>query len=114
MTALLVFLGAAAGASLRYLADRFVRSRHPSPFPWATLAVNVAGSFLLGCLVGAAPAVWALAGTGFCGGLTTYSTFSYETASLAEQGRRGQALANAVVSVAAGVGAAALGWWVSR
>ncbi|GGP41869.1 fluoride efflux transporter CrcB [Saccharothrix coeruleofusca] len=114
MTALLVFLGSAAGASLRYLADRFVRSRYPSPLPWATLAVNVAGCFALGWLVGAEPAVWALAGTGVCGGLSTYSTFGYETVALLERERYGWALANVLANVVVGVGAAALGWWIGR
>ncbi|MBQ1016237.1 CrcB family protein, partial [Micromonospora sp. M51] len=50
MTVLLIALGAAIGAPLRYLADRAVQSRHASVFPWGTLLVNVAGSLLLGAL----------------------------------------------------------------
>ena len=49
MTVLLVALGAAVGAPLRYLVDRAVQARHDSVFPWGTLAVNIAGSFMLGC-----------------------------------------------------------------
>ena len=72
MTALLVALGAAVGAPLRYLVDRFVQRRHDSVFPWGTLAVNVAGSFLLGLLAASINGIWlTFLGTGFCGGLTT-------------------------------------------
>lgn len=110
MTVLLVFVGAAVGASLRYLAGRLVRRS----FPWATLAVNVVGSFLLGCVAGASPHLVALVGTGLCGGLTTYSTFSHETLRLTEDGKHWQAFANAAVSVIAGVAAAALGYALTR
>lgn len=116
MTLVLIAVGAAAGAVLRYLTDRFIRSRYDSPFPWGTLAVNVVGSLLLGLLIGAhaSPALMALAGTGFCGALSTYSTFSYETLRLAQDGARLQAVANVAVSLAAGIGAAFLGWAVGQ
>ncbi|CCH28880.1 fluoride efflux transporter CrcB [Actinosynnema sp. NPDC047251] len=112
MTALLVFCGAAVGAVARHLTDRALRTRHR--FPWGTLTVNVAGSFLLGCLTGAAPAWAALVGTGFCGGLTTYSTFSFDTVRLLEDRAYRQAFANVAVSVLAGVGAAAAGHLLTR
>ncbi|MBM0234616.1 fluoride efflux transporter CrcB [Micromonospora sp. STR1_7] len=112
MTVLLIALGAAVGAPLRYLTDRAVQSRHGSAFPWGTFTVNVVGSLLLGALVGwpAGPTVGALLGTGFCGALTTYSTFSYETLRLARSGRRFLALANVLGSVAAGLTAATVGY----
>jgi fluoride exporter len=111
MNVLLIAAGAAIGAPLRYLVDRLVQSRHDSVFPWGTLAVNVTGSLLLGFLVGlpANPAVMAALGTGFCGALTTYSTFSYETLRLAQEGARFYALANITASIVAGLGAAYLG-----
>jgi CrcB protein len=111
MTVLLVALGAAVGAPLRYLVDRAVQTRHESAFPWGTLGVNILGSLVLGVLTGlpAASAVSALLGTGFCGALTTYSTFSYETMRLARSGLRLHALANVVISVLAGLGAAYIG-----
>jgi fluoride exporter len=111
MTVLLVALGAAVGAPLRYLTDRAVQSRHGSAFPWGTLTVNVAGSLLLGFLIGlpVGPTLAALLGTGFCGALTTYSTFSYETLRLARDGRRAPAVANVLISILAGLGAAYLG-----
>ena len=114
MTAVLVFLGAAVGAPLRYLTDRLVQSRHDSLFPWGTLTVNVVGSLVLGALAGAGTAVphgvLALVGVGFCGALTTYSTFSYETLRLAEEKAYFYAVVNAVVTIVAGLGAAALAY----
>ncbi|WP_319464185.1 fluoride efflux transporter CrcB [Micromonospora sp. RTP1Z1] len=112
MTVLLIALGAALGAPLRYLTDRAVQARHDSPFPWGTLTVNVAGSLLLGAVAAlpAAPAVTALVGTGFCGALTTWSTLSYETLRLTREGAGFHALANVLASVVAGLGAASLGY----
>jgi fluoride exporter len=111
VTALLVVAGAVVGAPLRYLADSAVQARHRSVFPWGILLVNVAGSGLLGFLLGLpASAGWlALAGTGFCGTLTTYSTFSYETVRLAAAGAARAAALNVAVSLAAGLGAAYAG-----
>jgi fluoride exporter len=113
MTLLLVALGAALGAPLRYLVDRAVQARHDSVFPWGTFAVNVTGSCLLGGLTATAAhlpgPVLALAGTGLCGALTTYSTFGYETIRLLQDRARLYATFNAVASVVAGLGAAALG-----
>ncbi|RYV50112.1 fluoride efflux transporter CrcB [Pengzhenrongella frigida] len=115
MTLLLVALGAAVGAPLRYFTDRAVQARHDSVFPWGTLAVNVVGSLVLGLLLGGAAAggipaaVVTAVGVGFCGALTTYSTFGYETVRLAEGGSLLYGSANIVVSLAAGLGAAWLG-----
>ncbi|MFZ4153555.1 fluoride efflux transporter CrcB [Streptomyces pseudogriseolus] len=115
MNWLYVVLGAMFGAPLRYLTDRVVQSRTGSALPWGTFTVNVAGSLVLGLLAGAAAAGVAgsgtqlLLGTGLCGALTTYSTFSYETLRLAESGALGYAAANVLVSTAAGLGAAYAG-----
>ncbi|WP_326830069.1 fluoride efflux transporter CrcB [Streptosporangium sp. NBC_01810] len=111
MNWLLVLLGGAVGAPLRYLTDRAVQARHDTVFPWGTFAVNVAGSLILGILTGAVlsgaagTGVQLLLGTGFCGALTTYSTFSYETLRLAEAGAVLLAVANVVASIVAGLGA---------
>jgi CrcB protein len=113
MTVLLVALGAAIGAPLRYLVDRAVQARHDSLFPWGTFAVNVTGSFILGGLASTAVHVpsplLALLGTGLCGALTTYSTFGYETVRLLHDRARLYAVLNAIASVGAGLGAAAAG-----
>ncbi len=120
MTILLVALGAAVGAPLRYVTDRVVQARHDSLFPWGTWSVNVAGSFLLGLLAagltagGVSGQLMALAGIGFCGTLTTYSTFSYETVRLVEGGALFHAAANVVGSIAAGLGAAFCGVTVAQ
>ncbi len=112
----LVVLGAAVGAPARYLTDRALQTRQArrgGVFPWGTFVVNVVGSLLLGLIAGrvSAPAQ-ALIGTGFCGALTTYSTFSYETLRLAEAGSLLYAVLNVAGSVTAGVAAAAAGAWL--
>jgi CrcB protein len=118
--AALVGLGAAFGAVSRYVIDRAVTHRRGAPFPAApfpsgTWVINISGAFVLGLLVGLAgrhgmPAsVLAVAGTGVCGGYTTFSTFSVETIRLTEDGRGIVALVNMVSSLAVGLVAAALG-----
>jgi len=116
MTWLLIAVGAAFGAPARYLTDRAIQARHDTVFPWGTFTVNVVGSFILGMVTGAGPrlppALIAGVGIGFCGALTTYSTFGYETFKLAQQGTRLLAVANGIGSVLAGLGAATIGWAV--
>ncbi|AUG78861.1 chromosome condensation protein CrcB [Kitasatospora sp. MMS16-BH015] len=112
---LLVAAGAAVGAPLRCLTDRVVQARHDTVFPWGTFTVNVVGSAVLGLVGGAvaagagSPHLQLLVGTGFCGALTTYSTFGYETLRLAETGARLLAFANVCGSLLAGLGAVWLG-----
>ncbi|MGH3882357.1 MAG: fluoride efflux transporter FluC [Pseudonocardiaceae bacterium] len=102
-----VAVGAAVAAPARYLLDRAVQSRHDSVFPFGTLLVNVIGSLLLGVLI-ALPAdgpVMAVAGAGFCGALSTYSTFSYETLRLLQDRAWLLAVLNISLSLIAGLGA---------
>lgn len=116
MTVLLVALGAALGAPLRYLADRAVQARHGSVFPWGRSPSTSRGR---SCSASSPPCptgdgVLAFAGTGFCGALSTYSTFGYETLRLAEDGARSYAVLNAAASIAAGLAAAYGGMMIAR
>lgn len=116
MTALLLALAGGLGAAARFVVDGLVRARTGDAFPWGTVLVNVAGSLLLGLLVGAhaagvlGPGALLVAGTGFCGGFTTFSTAAVDTVRLAQDGRlrvaaahAGGTLAVCVVAAAAGV-----------
>lgn len=113
---LFVCLGAAVGAPTRYLVDRAIQGRHDSVLPWGTLTVNLVGSLILGVLTGLAahqdvPIEVTLAlGTGLCGAMTTYSTFSYETLRLFEDGARLFAFVNVAASLVLGLGAAVAGY----
>ncbi len=104
MTPLLVAIGAALGATLRFWVAHHLDDRTP----WGTLAVNVAGSFVLGVVVGTDPSAHALTlvGTGFCGGLTTYSAFAVQTR---DQGRS-RGVAYALGTIALALAACALGF----
>lgn len=102
------------GATLRFVLDGAVASRLGRDFPYGTFAVNVSGALLLGVLVGVAvhgdEAV--LAGTATLGSYTTFSTWMFETHRLAEAGEPANAFADVAVSLAAGLGAVALGRWL--
>jgi fluoride exporter len=110
-----MLIGGAIGAPTRYLLDSFVSDRVSGVFPWGTFAVNVSGSFVLGVTTGLAlyhglgDLPRAAIGIGFCGAYTTFSTFSYETVRLLEEGDVGLAAGNALGSIAAGLAAAGLG-----
>jgi CrcB protein len=114
MTALVALAGG-VGAIVRYLLDGWLQERTGSVFPIGTLTINVTGSLLLGVVVGLViahgvdPDVRLVAGTGFLGGYTTFSTYAYESFQLAEDGSRRLAAINALGSIAAGLGAATLG-----
>jgi CrcB protein len=114
--ALAVIAGGMVGAPARYLADRMIQARHDSVFPWGTFAVNIAGSAVLGFLLGAQlhlglpQAAFALLGTGLCGGLTTFSTFGYETLRLLADGALGEAALNVLGSLVVAVLVAWLGF----
>lgn len=109
MIILAVLAGGMIGAPARYLTDRFVQARRDTVFPWGTFAVNMGGSAVIGFLLGAErhlglpPVLFALLGTGFCGGLTTFSTFGYETLRLLEDGAVADAGLNVIASLAAGI-----------
>jgi CrcB protein len=103
------------GAVLRYLVDRALQPRVGSDFPLGILVVNLSGCLVLGLLTGAGlhhgiSATWVtVAGTGRIGAYTTFSTFTFDTVRLTEHGQWGFSLVNLLVSVVAGIGAAAAG-----
>jgi CrcB protein len=116
-----IALAGAVGAPARYAVDAYVNETVQSRFPWGTFAVNVAGSLLFGLLVGLqhdghlAIRTLSIAGTGFCGAFTTFSTHTVETVLLIEDGERRLAAYNIVstlviccLAAAAGFGIAAL------
>lgn len=119
MIGLAVFVGGGIGALLRWSVATTVARVAPGAFPWATLLVNVAGCFVLGFLgqYFVERVAWPMPlrvglTTGFLGGLTTFSTFGYETVRLATSGSPAGpwlALVNAAVSVLLGLAAALVG-----
>ena len=110
-----LLIAGAVGAPARYLLEGFVQDRTEGAFPWGTFVINMTGSLLLGLVTGAAlyhsfastPKIWL--GTGFCGAYTTFSTFTFETIRLIEEGAVIDAVANATASLLAGTAAAAIG-----
>lgn len=119
MTGLLVALAGGLGAAARFWVDAAVTRHNPTRFPVGTLLINVSGSLLLGLLTG-----WvlfhgglgdaaAVAGTGFLGGYTTFSTASVEAFRLARSERRRAAAAYAAGTMVASVGAAVVGLWLA-
>jgi CrcB protein len=126
--ALLVLVGVAGGlgAVCRYGLDALIRARFPGrALPWSTAVINVSGSLLLGLVVGIAlgsaglssaaadqPGWTVVAGTGFLGGYTTFSTASVEAVQLGREGRWGRAAASAAGVLVTGTAAAAAGLWL--
>ncbi len=115
---LIVFGAGGLGCATRYLIAQWIGVR---PFPYATLVVNIVGSFLIALVlevslrVASFPPHLRLAlSTGFMGGLTTYSSFNYETTTLAAQGSSGRALLNVGVTLIGCVLAGLLGLWLAR
>jgi len=105
MILLLIAVGGAAGSLLRYLIGGAVQRMSASGFPIGTMFVNVSGCFLVGILVRqflnmqVSPELRAFLIVGFCGGFTTFSTFSAETLGLVEGGEYGRATGYVILSV---------------
>ncbi len=115
LTVIAVAGAGALGAPARLLVDQSVSRRHGGAFPLGTFVINVTGSILLGLITGLAvyqhlgDLPKTIVGTGFCGAYTTFSTFSYETIKLAEEGAIGTAVRYAASSLAIGLVAAGVG-----
>jgi fluoride exporter len=115
-----ICLGGAAGTGARYLIAVWSAQRLGSAFPYGTLIVNLAGCFVIAALMHAAltlgwsPTVRAAITIGFIGGLTTYSSFNYETMRLIEEGALAPAAVNLAVTVLGGFAAGWLGLMSAR
>jgi CrcB protein len=115
-----VGLGGGAGAVARFVLDGLIRSRFTTQWPAGTVTINVTGSLLLGLLTGfvlyhgAPSSVTTVAGTGFCGGYTTFSTASFETVRLLQQRAFAAAWVSAGVTLVGSIGGGALGLTLSR
>lgn len=117
----MICLGGAIGTGLRYLASSLAARWMGADFPYGTLIVNVAGSFLIGLIQQIATTTLLIPDTtrlfltvGIMGGLTTYSTFSHETVRLVQTGAWGHAWVNVLVTTAACLGVCFLGIAVGR
>lgn len=112
----LVALGSAAGGAARYLLGGWIQQRTGGTFPLQTLLINISGSFLLGFIqryaldsAAISPELRTALTIGFCGGYTTFSTFSLETARMLEGGDWRRAALYMALSLLLCVGAAVLG-----
>ena len=119
----LVYIGlfGACGCLARYFVSGWVYALAGRGLPWGTMAVNIVGSFLLGLVMEGSlrstllsPEVRMGITTGFMGGFTTFSTFSYETVRLLEEGSLWQAGANVLLNVVVCLTFAAVGIFVAR
>ena len=111
-----ICLGGAIGTGLRYLVTGWAVTLFGAAFPWGTFAVNVSGSFLIGAIMQLAlatrmisPTVRLFLTTGVLGGMTTYSSFNYETVRLVRDGAWWLATANFTLTTVACLGAGIAG-----
>ena len=118
---LIVAAGGALGSGLRHLTNIAAARLFGTGFPWGTITVNIAGSFIMGVFIemlarrwGASMELRLFVATGFLGGYTTFSAFSLDAAVLYERGALGQAFAYVAASVVASIGALFLGLWLAR
>jgi fluoride exporter len=115
VTGLWIALAGAGGALARFEVDGAIKVRWSTSFPWATFLINVSGSLLFGVLTGlvlfhgASGDLKLIAGTGFCGGYTTFSTASVETVRLVQRRNYWVAAFATLGTIALTLAAAALG-----
>jgi CrcB protein len=115
-----VGVGGFFGSILRYLISHYINISTHSTFPFGTLTVNVVGSFLIGIIIAAAlegdlnKSMRMLLATGFCGGFTTFSSFSYEFFSLLQHEQTGYALLYAAASFVLGLAFVWLGFYLIK
>jgi CrcB protein len=120
-TLLLIGLGGGIGSILRYLSALFIQKNYAHAFPLATLLINILGSLLIGILFGCMERYqWTNSDLkfffiiGFCGGYTTFATFSFENMNLLQSGETALAFAYIGLSVVLGLTATWVGWSLVR
>ena len=118
---LLIAIGGALGSVSRYGCQAWIYQHYPHPFPYGTFAVNILGSLLIGLFFGLSekgnlmsPEWRIFLTTGFCGGYTTFSTFSFETLSLLRNGEFAYAITYVLLSVILGLVAVWAGIFVIK
>lgn len=118
---LLIFLGGGLGSVARFALARWVNAFHSSPLPLGTLTVNVLACLLLGLIIGLADHRQVLSASarifwtiGFCGGFSTFSTFSHDNLDLLQQGFTFSLFLNIVLSLLFCLGASYLGLWLGK
>ncbi|MDN3593344.1 fluoride efflux transporter CrcB [Zunongwangia endophytica] len=119
-SALLVFLGGGLGSVCRYLISRALNSTGTN-LPWGTFTVNILGSFLIGLFLGIAiknntlnSATNLILATGFCGGFTTFSTFSFENQALLRSGDYYNFVIYALATLIIGISSTFFGLFLSK
>ena len=118
---IMIFLGGGLGSVFRYGVGRWIGTLHTNYFPFGTLAANILACLLLGLLVGLAehkqllsPSARLFWAAGFCGGFSTFSTFSHETLSLFQSGYSGATLLYIGMSLALCLGATLAGLYLGQ
>jgi CrcB protein len=116
-----VGIGGLLGANARYQVGEWIASRWSTAFPWGTLLINVSGSFVLSLFLtltaerfSVRPTTRLFVATGFLGGYTTFSTFSYEAVRLLQRGHPTRAMLYVAASLIAGIAAVVAGIVVAR
>ena len=117
----IIGIGGLAGTMARYLMQQFVYRYYPATFPYGTLAVNLLGCFLIGIFYALSekgnllsPEWRMFLTTGFCGGFTTFSTFTYESVNLINDREYVYVGIYAIVSVVIGITATYAGIWLTK
>lgn len=118
---MLVGIGGGLGSICRYFAGTLIQQKSTSTFPIGTLTINILGSLLIGLLIGIVGKNFSysmdiklLFITGFCGGFTTFSTFSAENFQLLQNGQYSWAFIYTLTSITLGILAMGCGWWMTK
>lgn len=119
-TILLIGTGGFAGSVSRYLLTKYISYQWPMAFPFGTFTVNILGCFLIGIIMGFSfqssihTQTRLLLATGFCGGFTTFSTYTLEIFELYQKGEAGVSLVYLFASIFLGLLSIWAGLWIAR